>query len=287
MDRPPHTASRRRFLAGLSAGSAGLLPVGAPSTARADTPDGMDEGVCVLTPQSIEGPFYSDPKLVRADIADGRDGVPLRLRLRVVDAGPCTPLPGARVDVWHCDARGLYSGYPGQGDGGSIDTTGQTFLRGTQITDEQGHVTFRTIYPGWYAGRATHIHVKAFIEDRIMLTGQIYFPDALNEFIYTNVPAYGDRKADRFVINANDGIAAGEDPQRRAFCAVKEERDCYLATLTLGVDRQANGRREAPGRPPFGAGPPPPPSGLGQHAPSTRKDRVLALVPGLRTRPSR
>ncbi|MGE7157141.1 hypothetical protein ACQKJ1_25815 [Methylorubrum rhodesianum] len=82
----------------------------------------------------------------------------MRLRLRVIEAGPCTPVAGARVDVWHSDARGLYSGYPGQGDDRAVDTSGQTFLRGTQMTDEGGWVSFETIYPGWYAGRATHIH---------------------------------------------------------------------------------------------------------------------------------
>ncbi|SFM72163.1 Dioxygenase [Methylobacterium pseudosasicola] len=104
--------------------------------------------MCVLTPQSIEGPFYVDPKLVRIDITEGRDGIPLRLRLRVIHAGPCTPVADARIDIWHCDARGLYSGYPGQGDDRSIDTSGQTFLRGTQTTDSEGCATFDTIYPG-------------------------------------------------------------------------------------------------------------------------------------------
>ncbi|KAB1075645.1 intradiol ring-cleavage dioxygenase [Methylobacterium planeticum] len=283
MDRPAPT-SRRALLATLGGSLGALLPSPGRAAPAAIAP--AEEGACRLTPQAIEGPFYHDPKLIRADIAEGRVGVPLRLRLRLIEAGPCTPVPGARVDVWHCDARGLYSGYPGQGDSRSIDTRGETFLRGSQVTDAAGFVTFETIYPGWYAGRATHIHVKAFLDARTMLTGQIYFPDALNEFLYTQVPAYTGRRAERFVVNANE-----EDPNRRAFCAVKEERDRYAASLTLGVDRSADrgdtGRAETPsGRP---ERPPPPPGGGAGPGPGFRgpgrlalKDRLGALVPGLR-----
>ena len=292
------TASRRRFLAGLTVAPAGFVPHGAQADASLQTMVAPEDSVCVLTPQSIEGPFYVDPKLVRADITEGRDGVTLRLRLRVVEAGPCTPVAGARIDIWHCDARGLYSGYPGQGDDRTIDTSGQTFLRGTQTTDAGGFVMFDTIYPGWYIGRATHIHFKTFLDQRNVLIGQIYLPDALSEFIYTNVPAYTGRAAERLVVNANDGIATEQDLHRRAFCAIKEEKDHYLASLTLGVDRSAdahserrnaaaNGRPEypepsspsAPGpRPPPGFGPAPgrsvngmpPPPGIAGFPPAQR-----------------
>ncbi|WP_336492039.1 intradiol ring-cleavage dioxygenase [Methylobacterium nigriterrae] len=285
MDRFPPT-SRRTLLAALGGSLATLLP----ASAKAGPIPSGEDGSCLLTPQTIEGPFYLDPKLMRSDITEGRAGVPLRLRLRVIEAGPCTPIAGARVDIWHCDAKGLYSGYPGQGDSRSLDTSGQTFLRGTQMTDAAGVVTFETIYPGWYAGRATHIHLKAFLDARTMLTGQIYFPDALNEFLYTQVPAYTGRRAERFIVNANDGIANEEDPNRRAFCAVKEERDRYVASLTLGVDCSASGtdteRAETltalPERPPRAGGSPPGLRGPGR---SALKDRLGALVPGLRREP--
>lgn len=286
MPLPSPPSSRRGFLTALSAGIAGLLPgAGARAAAPAGGGPDSDGAHCVLTPQSIEGPFYLDPKLVRADITDGRAGVPLRLRLRVVEAGPCTPIAGARVDVWHCDAKGLYSGYPGQGDARSLDTSGKTFLRGTQMTDAAGWVGFETIYPGWYVGRATHIHVRTILDARTVLIGQIYFPDALNEFLYTNVPAYAGRKADRFIINANDGILHEEDPERRAFCAVKEERDRYVATLTLGVDRGANAASEArdetpSGRPERPLPPDGPPPDFRRPPRLTMKERLAALVPG-------
>ncbi|WP_219765475.1 hypothetical protein [Roseomonas alba] len=103
---------------------------------------------CRLTPQAIEGPFYRDPSLERADITEGKPGVKLDLRLQVVEGANCQPLPGARVDVWHGDALGAFSGYPGQTDTHAVSTVGQTFLRGTQFADSAGQVAFNTIYPG-------------------------------------------------------------------------------------------------------------------------------------------
>jgi protocatechuate 3,4-dioxygenase beta subunit len=114
--------------------------------------------------------------------------------------------------------RALF-GLPGQSDNHNINAAGKTFLRGTQATGETGWVGFKTIYPGWYDGRTTHIHFKVFLSDRTVLTGQTFLPDALNEFIYTNVPDYGDRARQRMVINANDHVIERSDPGHRAFCA--------------------------------------------------------------------
>ena len=155
--------------------------------------------VCVITPEVTEGPYYFDPRLERADITEGHEGVATRVRLQVVD-GACQPLAGARVDIWHCNAAGEYSGYPNQT--GRVDTTGQTFLRGTQLTAATGIAEFQTIYPGWYAGRTTHIHFKVFLDERTILTGQIFFPDALSQFLYENVEPYKTRGADRDTLNS-------------------------------------------------------------------------------------
>lgn len=279
--------SRRAALIGLTASSTGVLatPSGGAGPVRRAAP--LDSDGCILTPQSVEGPYYLDPRLVRSDIAEGRSGVPLRLRLRVIDAAACVPIQGARVDVWHADAQGIYSGYEGQGDTRRISTLGQSFLRGTQASDENGWATFETIYPGWYPGRATHVHFKVFLDERTLVTGQMYLVEAINEFVYGNIPAYGKRRLPRETLNATDGIARHEDPQRLAFCAIKEERDRYVATLSLGVDRQAS--RHSGG---FGlvAG-----AGLflaapikrlfGHEAAPTFTDRIDALVPGAKARP--
>jgi protocatechuate 3,4-dioxygenase beta subunit len=173
--------SRRAAFAALSVPAVSALASAARAAPLGDASGFRD--VCFLMPQSIERPFYLDPRLVRAQIAEGRTGVPLRVDLRVIDGATCKPSERARVDIWHADAQGIYSGYQGQGDKQDISTVGQKFLRGTQITNSEGAVRFETIYPGWYTGRATHIHFKVLLDDRNVLTGQMYFPDAVNEFI--------------------------------------------------------------------------------------------------------
>ena len=261
--------SRRATFTALSASALTALTRTAHAAKPADV--GALRDVCFLTPQSIEGPFYLDPKLVRTEIAEGRAGVPLRVDLRVIDGATCKPSKGARVDIWHADALGIYSGYPGQGDKADLTTVGQKFLRGTQFTDSRGAVSFKTIYPGWYTGRATHIHFKVLVDDRNVLTGQMYFPDAINEFIYANIPAYAGRRGPRAVVNANDRFANFHDPNRLSFCAVKEERDCYAVSLVLGVDRFAVAQAGLPPR-------------AGQDPEQPAVERVRLLIPGLVTR---
>ena len=167
----------------------------------------------------MEGPFYVDPELDRRDIREGRGGVPLLVRLQVVDQ-QCRPLAGSRVDIWHCDARGLYSGYPGQGDDRDIDTSGQKFLRGVQHADASGIVAFETIYPGWYRGRTTHIHFKVFPGQSSVLTGQMFFPDDLSEHLFTSVAPYNDRPQKRDMTNRDDRIALDAGPLAHA--AIRE-----------------------------------------------------------------
>jgi protocatechuate 3,4-dioxygenase beta subunit len=258
--------SRRAAFAALSLPAVSALTNAARAAPLADA--GGLRDVCLLTPQSIEGPFYLDPRLVRAEIAEGRAGVPLRVDLRVIDGATCKPSVRARVDIWHADAQGIYSGYERQGDRQDLSTVGQKFLRGTQFTDGKGAVSFKTIYPGWYEGRATHIHFKVLLEGRNVLTGQMYFPDAVNEFIYGNIPAYANRLTPRGVVNANDRFATFDDPKRLSFCAIKEERDCYAVSLVLGVDRLTVARAK---RPPREADVPKQPA----------IERVRMLIPGL------
>lgn len=232
--------SRRAALASLTAGSAAILgratqPATAESPAPATAPAAGH--VCRMTPRMVEGPFYFDPTLVREDITEGRPGVPLRLVLQVVEGPSCQPIPNARVDVWHCDAVGQYSGYEGQGDT-RVSTVGEKFLRGTLVTSGTGEAAFKTIYPGWYRGRTTHIHFKVIIDDKSMLTGQLYFPDAISETIFANSAPYNTRSARRDTMNSNDWIAA-EDTDQITFANVREDQAGYVATLVIGVDRKA------------------------------------------------
>ena len=147
-------------------------------------------------------------------------------------------MPGARVDIWHCDASGVYSGYAGQGDDRTTDTTGETFMRGTQFADDNGIAEFETVYPSWYRGRTTHVHFKVFLDETNILTGQIFFPDALSEYIYLNVAPYNDRSTTRDTLNANDGIAA--QSTRAAFAFIKELDEEYLVAMIVGVDPTAS-----------------------------------------------
>jgi protocatechuate 3,4-dioxygenase beta subunit len=121
-------------------------------------------------PELTEGPYYIEGEQIRRNITEGKAGVPLTLRLRVVDASTCKPIKGAAVDIWHADAGGVYSGFGG-------GARSRTFLRGIQRTDANGVAVFRTIYPGWYPGRAVHIHLKVHVGGSVVHTGQLFFPD--------------------------------------------------------------------------------------------------------------
>jgi protocatechuate 3,4-dioxygenase beta subunit len=181
---------------------------------------------CVLAPEQTEGPYYIEGERVRRTITDGRPGTPLRLRLRVVDAATCKPIRRAAVDVWHCDAGGLYSGF---GDAGG----NRTFMRGVQRTDAKGYVTFLTVYPGWYQGRTVHIHVKVHVGGNVVHTGQLYFPDAVTDAVYRQAP-YGARP-DRTTRNSSDAIY--RNGGRRSRLALRKSGAGYVGTITMGVHR--------------------------------------------------
>jgi protocatechuate 3,4-dioxygenase beta subunit len=273
--------TRRHALSGLMATGAGALAASAVTAKAASDPRPAilpGAPACILTPQAVEGPFYFDPRLERSDITEGKTGVPLTLSLQLVEAGTCLPLAGARVDVWHADAGGSYSGYENQGDARTLSTRGETFLRGTQLSGDSGEASFRTLYPGWYAGRTAHVHFKVFLDAKNVLTGQLYFPDALSEFIFRNIAPYSGRGRERDTINATDGVLRDSGGGRATFCNIKEEADHYRASLTIGVDRSAT--------PAVDVSPPPPPNGgrfiagPAFRAPPVQKWSEAALVPG-------
>lgn len=156
------------------AGSTTTAPGGTGLTA-ADF-DGL--GTCRLLPEKTAGPFPLEEQLVRRDVTEGAAGRPMRLGLRVLDAD-CAPVPGAAVEIWHCDATGDYSAFRDDG-GGKDEGPGTTFLRGTQIADAAGIVEFASIVPGWYPGRAVHVHLRVHVDDEIVRTSQLFFdPDHL------------------------------------------------------------------------------------------------------------
>ncbi|PZX23861.1 conserved hypothetical protein [Cupriavidus phytorum] len=218
-------AARRRFLRDL-----GLLAAAgiAPGTAAAATP-----AACLLTPAATEGPFYLDDALVRADIRDGSPGQSLRLRIRVVDAGRgCAPVPGALVSIWHCDAQGRYSG-EGRSE---VRTDRQArFLRGVQPADSDGVATFTSIYPGWYAPRAIHIHFKVLLGRAEALTSQLYFSDALNRQVLGSHPAYRAHGVPARA-TVQDPIA-GARPNLMAVREAPDTAGLLEASFTVGIAR--------------------------------------------------
>jgi protocatechuate 3,4-dioxygenase beta subunit len=181
----PAVITRREAMT-IAAGIGGGCLLGSTPRVAAREPSQSGTKVCVLTPEAVEGPFYFDPKLVRSDITEGKQGLPLLVTLQVVEGKDCTPFQDARVDVWHADGLGLYSGYAGQETGSAKG--------GTQFTGTEGEVHFNTVYPGWYPGRTPHIHFKTFVGDRNVITGQLYFPDHITEHIYATTAPYRERK---------------------------------------------------------------------------------------------
>ena len=168
------------------------------------------QNTIIETPELTEGPYLVEEQLNRSDIrvdptdSSTQQGLPLLLRVVVasIDNGTLSPVSGAYVDVWHCNAAGLYS------DVQANNTVGQKFLRGYQITNQRGEVRFRTIYPGWYSGRTVHIHVKVrlFTESQqtYEFTTQFFFDDDITDEVYELAP-YNTRGA-RDTRNTTDNI---------------------------------------------------------------------------------
>lgn len=150
-------------------------------------------GSCTLTATEVVGPYplyaiLSNASMLRSDIREDKTGVPLTLTLTVQDiSNGCAPIAGAAVYIWHCDKDGLYSGYSASNNAGQA---GLTYLRGIQVTDAKGQVTFTTIYPGWYAGRITHIHMQVYLNNNLAVmataTTQMAFPQAITQAVYSS-----------------------------------------------------------------------------------------------------
>lgn len=194
---------------------------------------------CVVRPEQTEGPYFVDERLNRSDIrsdpTDGlvKPGTPLALTLLVsrLSAGDCEPLAGAQVDIWHCDALGVYSDVRDPG----FSTIGQKFLRGYQITGMKGEAKFLTIYPGWYEGRTVHIHFKIRTAPQARrsfeFTSQIYFDDAFSDRVYADAP-YASR-GKRTARNYHDRIFRRDGDQ--LMLAPTAVADGYAGTFAIGL----------------------------------------------------
>jgi protocatechuate 3,4-dioxygenase beta subunit len=243
--------SRREILALLGGSGAAILAACAPGALTSPSPTNTAPQTsaataaaagssaaatalpsCIVRPAVTEGPYFVDEKLERSDIRSDpssgtvKDGAALALTFRVsrVNGGSCAALSGATVDIWHCDALGVYS----DATDPSFNTKGQKFLRGYQTTDAGGAARFTTIYPGWYRGRAVHIHFKIRTTTSAF-TSQLFFDDALNTQVFAQAP-YSQKGTSGLLRNAADGIYNSQlllTPTRNG--------NAYAATLDIGL----------------------------------------------------
>ncbi|MEP7003009.1 MAG: intradiol ring-cleavage dioxygenase [Chloroflexota bacterium] len=250
----------RREVIGLLGGSAlvaACAPIAAPTLASpgptstrtaavatatsAPSPAAVVLPSCVVRPALTEGPYFVDEKLNRSDIrsdpATGavKPGAPLALTFLVskVTGTSCSALGGATVDVWHCDATGAYSDVS---DPNSGSTKGTKFLRGYQTTDTSGKATFTTIWPGWYQGRAVHVHFKirtAAANGQVSdFTSQLFFDEALNDQVFAQAP-YSQRAATGRMRNTADGIF--QQSGGKLTISPARTADGYVASFDIGL----------------------------------------------------
>jgi protocatechuate 3,4-dioxygenase beta subunit len=210
---------------------------------------------CVTAREETQGPYWFDVDSIRSDLREDRPGTPLLLAVRAHDLSQCTnasaptAIPNSVVEIWHCDAGGVYSGFEsasqggpgGGGSGGTSDgsysmgdpeaspTDDGTYLRGAQVADRNGVVQFTTIYPGWYRGRTVHIHLKLHVDRKTVMTTQLYFDEALNDAVFASSPY--DMHTGRETRNEDDSIY---DPS--GLVTVRRTATGYLGVINVGVN---------------------------------------------------
>ena len=223
---------RREALAAMGAASAAIaLGCGdspaSPSaaTSSGSTPTTSTNAACAVTPTETVGPYPSLTDMFRSDIRESKQGTQLTLTIKVVTvSGGCTPVSGANVEIWHVDAAGNYSQYGTQ--------TTQTYLRGIQTTNANGEVTFVTIYPGWYQGRATHIHVEVTINGVSRKVTQMAFPETVNNTVHAS-GVYLSRGTNP-MSNSADGIFA-DSLSSEIVTPAGSPASGYTATFQVGI----------------------------------------------------
>jgi protocatechuate 3,4-dioxygenase beta subunit len=237
-DRMVGRVLSRREVVGLL-GLSGVAVLVESARAQAPHPAGAAP-VCVVQPQQTEGPYFSDLMLNRSDVRSDppstalKPGAPLALTFNVTEmsaSGACSALAGAQVDIWQCDALGVYSDAVDP----NFKTVGQKFLRGYQVTDAKGLARFTTIYPGWYAGRAVHIHFKIRTNPKGQggqeFTSQLYFDESMTDRVHAAAP-YASKGKGR-TRNEQDGIF--KNGGRQLILTVNETRDGYGGSFNVAL----------------------------------------------------
>lgn len=226
-DRPFARPLLRRREALTALGGIGLTGVLGGALAGTGAPeDAVAAGSCVLTPEVTEGPYWVANTLTRRDIRESRPGLPLEVVFTVINAKTCKAIAGADVEIWHCDAGGVYSGVSGDTD---------DYLRGHQKTSASGVAKFLTIFPGWYRGRTPHIHLKVHVGGSVVHTGQAFFDERTTSNVYKISPYRSHGQPD--TSHAEDQIfaQAGKKKAQLALTKRSQGRRGYRGAITLGV----------------------------------------------------
>jgi protocatechuate 3,4-dioxygenase beta subunit len=219
----------------------------------------LDEAnTCTMAQEETQGPYWFDVDSIRTDIREQRPGTPLTLALRVHDTSGCsagaapTAVANAVVEIWHCDAGGVYSGFesastggggrPGgrsggessngsysKGDNEATPSDDGTYLRGAQVTDANGIAQFTTVYPGWYRGRTVHIHLKVHRDKKTVLTTQLYMDEKVNDAVFATAP-YNEHTG-RDTTNGNDMIF-----DQTGLLTIQKNASGYLGVVNLGIN---------------------------------------------------
>ena len=212
--------------AALAFGCARETPTSPATTTTTTTGSGTSSSSsCTVTPTETIGPYPSLVDLIRSDIRGGKSGTPVALTIAVVNVNNgCSPVANANVEIWQCDAAGNYSEYGTQ--------RAETYLRGIQTTNGNGEVTFTTIYPGWYQGRATHIHVEVVLNGASVKVTQIAFPESVSAAVY-GVGVYASRGANP-TSNASDNVFSDGVASELAV-VTGDPANGYTATFRVGI----------------------------------------------------
>lgn len=221
-----------------------------------------DNSSCILSPEVTQGPYYVDGELIRRDVMEDQEGVPLFLDIQFLDTSTCDPVPAVFIDLWHCNSTGVYSGVSASGNGNSNTDTSNlnaTFLRGVQSTDVNGVVQFETIVPGHYVGRTNHIHIMSHAVDNTTIrtngtllgtsgtthashVGQLFFDQELLSLVEASLPYSSNTQA--VTTNEEDSIlgqeADGMDPFLQYILLGDSIEDGILAWISIGIDSTTN-----------------------------------------------
>ena len=201
----------------------------------------LPDGGCILIPSETAGPFpwpsdgmtlSTDTTFFRQNITEDRTGIPFNLTLTVVNVNDnCNPVLNAAVVIWHCDKDGNYSEFQ--------NSVGKTFLRGIQMTDANGQVKFTTIYPGWYSGRTTHIHMQVFLSSHLSATSQIAFPENITSQVYSS--SFYASRGQKDTSNASDMVFSNALSELVLTNISGDTTNGYSASFTIGIDAPTSG----------------------------------------------